>query len=60
MVGDTTTDVATARAAAVPVIAVSFGYRDREAAALEADVLVDRLDEIPAAAYRLLGQPAIR
>jgi phosphoglycolate phosphatase len=60
MVGDTTTDVATARAAAVPVIAVSFGYRDREAAALEADVVVDRLDEIPAAAYRLLGQPAIR
>jgi phosphoglycolate phosphatase len=56
MVGDTMTDVATARAAGVPVIAVSFGYRDGDAAALEADLVVDRLDEIPAVAYRLLGQ----
>jgi phosphoglycolate phosphatase len=60
MVGDTTTDVATARAAGVPVIAVSFGYRDREAAALDADHIVDRLDEIPAAAYRLLARATIR
>jgi phosphoglycolate phosphatase len=60
MVGDTTTDVETARAAGVPVIAVSFGYRDRDAVALDADHIVDRLDEIPAAAYRLLAQAVIR
>jgi phosphoglycolate phosphatase len=60
MVGDTTTDVETARAADVPVIAVSFGYRDRDAGALDADHIVDRLDEIPAAAYRLLAQAVIR
>jgi phosphoglycolate phosphatase len=54
MVGDSTTDVATARAAKVPVIAVSYGYRDVEAAALGADRLVDRLDEVPAAVAALL------
>jgi len=54
MVGDSTTDVATARAARVPVIAVSYGYHDREAAALGADRLIDRLDEVPAAVAELL------
>jgi phosphoglycolate phosphatase len=55
MVGDSMTDVATARAAKVPVIAVSYGYRDVEAAALGADRLVDRLDQVPAAVAELLG-----
>jgi phosphoglycolate phosphatase len=55
MVGDSMTDIATARAAKVPVIAVSYGYRDVEAAALGADRLVDRLDELPAAVAELLG-----
>ncbi|MCC6948479.1 MAG: phosphoglycolate phosphatase [Bradyrhizobiaceae bacterium] len=54
MIGDSMTDVATARAARVPVIAVSYGYRDREAAALGADRLIDRLDEVPAALAELL------
>lgn len=60
MVGDSTTDIATARGANVPVIAVSFGYRDRSAEALGADHVVDRLDEIPATVSRLLAQPARR
>jgi phosphoglycolate phosphatase len=60
MVGDSTTDVATARAAKVPVIAVSFGYRDRDAGQLGADHVVDRFDEIPAAVNLLLVQPASR
>ena len=55
MVGDSVTDVATARAAKVPVIAVSFGYRDRSVQALGADRVIDRLDEIPDAVARLLG-----
>jgi phosphoglycolate phosphatase len=58
MVGDSTTDVATARSAKVPVIAVSFGYRDRSAEALGADHVVDRLEEIPAIASRLLVRPS--
>jgi len=55
MVGDSITDVATARAAKVPVIAVSFGYRDRSVEALDADEIVDRLEQVPASAMRLLG-----
>jgi phosphoglycolate phosphatase len=55
MVGDSVVDVATARAARVPVIAVSFGYRNVEADALGADVLVDRLDQVPAAVDDLLS-----
>jgi phosphoglycolate phosphatase len=54
MVGDSAVDVATARAAMVPVIAVSYGYRSGEAAALGADRLVDRLDEVPEAVAALL------
>ena len=55
MVGDSITDVATARAAKVPVIAVSFGYRDRSVEALGADKIVDRLEQVPEAAARLLA-----
>jgi phosphoglycolate phosphatase len=56
MVGDSVVDVATARAARVPVIAVSFGYRSVEADALGADILVDRLDQVPGAVETLLGR----
>jgi phosphoglycolate phosphatase len=55
MVGDSVVDVATARAAKVPAIAVSFGYRDVEADALGADLLIDRLEQVPAAVAELLG-----
>jgi phosphoglycolate phosphatase len=56
MVGDSVVDVATARAAEVPVIAVSFGYRAVEADALGADLLVDRLDQVPDAVDVLLAR----
>jgi phosphoglycolate phosphatase len=55
MVGDSRTDVATARAANVPVIAVSFGYSDVPANELGADRLVDRLIDVPDAAAELLA-----
>jgi phosphoglycolate phosphatase len=54
MVGDSITDVSTARAAKVPVIAVSFGYRDSSVEALGADAIVHHLSEVPQAAARLL------
>jgi phosphoglycolate phosphatase len=60
MVGDSATDVATARAAAVPVIAVSFGYREGTVESLGADHVVDRLDEIPALLTRLQYRSADR
>lgn len=50
-VGDSITDTTTARAAAVPCVAFSFGYSDRPATELGADRLIDHWDElIPALA----------
>jgi len=45
-VGDSETDVMTARAAGVAVVLVSYGYTDRPAAELGADRVYDSLDEI--------------
>jgi phosphoglycolate phosphatase len=47
VVGDSMTDVATARAAGVPIIAVAFGYADRPAAALGADAVIASFDALP-------------
>lgn len=55
MVGDSATDVATARAAGVPVILVSYGYTPEPASALGGDAVTDDFREIPALARRLLG-----
>ena len=56
MVGDAATDIGAARAAGVPVVAVSFGYTDVPAAELGADALIDHFAELPATARRLLGR----
>lgn len=49
MVGDNANDVGTARAAGVPVIAVSYGYPRMPVADLGADRVIDRMDQLPAA-----------
>lgn len=54
MIGDSITDVATARAAKVPVILVSYGYTPEPAHTLGADRVVDDFAEIPEAAKALL------
>jgi phosphoglycolate phosphatase len=54
MIGDSATDVATARAAEVPVVLVSFGYTPEPAHTLGGDIVVDHFADIPAAARRLL------
>jgi phosphoglycolate phosphatase len=46
MVGDSATDVGAARNAAVPVVAVSFGYTRIPPAELGADALIDHFDEL--------------
>jgi phosphoglycolate phosphatase len=46
MVGDSMNDVAAAKAAGMQVVAVSFGYTLVAPAALGADVLIDRFDEL--------------
>jgi phosphoglycolate phosphatase len=55
VVGDSTTDVATARAAGIPVIAVEFGYSDRPATALGADVVVASFAALPKAVEGLMS-----
>jgi phosphoglycolate phosphatase len=53
MIGDSVTDVATARAARAPVILVSYGYTPEPAASLGADAVTDHFAEIPALARAL-------
>lgn len=45
LVGDSDVDLATARAARVPMIAVSFGYSDPPVATLQPDALIDHYDD---------------
>ena len=49
MVGDSETDILTARAAGAPVIAVPFGYTTIAPEALGADILIQHFDELPSA-----------
>jgi phosphoglycolate phosphatase len=52
-IGDSPTDVATARAAGVPVVAVNWGYTRIAPAALGADALIADFAALPAALARL-------
>jgi phosphoglycolate phosphatase len=54
MVGDSPTDIATARAAHVPVVGVTFGYTPVAPAELGADVLISHFDDLEAALGALL------
>jgi phosphoglycolate phosphatase len=54
MIGDSATDVATARAAGAKVILVSYGYTPEPARDLGADAVVDDFSEITEIAMRLL------
>jgi phosphoglycolate phosphatase len=53
MVGDSMTDVTTARNAGVPVIAVDFGYTETPPAEFGADRLIGHFDALPAAIAEL-------
>lgn len=55
MVGDSMTDVATARAAAVPVIAVDFGYTEIAPAELGADRLISHFNALPGVVMELVS-----
>lgn len=56
MVGDSRTDIATAQAAGIPSICVSFGYTDIAARDLGADIVIDHFDEFDAALNRIVAQ----
>lgn len=54
MVGDLVTDIDTARAAPVPIIAVDFGYNDGPIAKLAPDRIIGHFDALPEAIVALL------
>jgi phosphoglycolate phosphatase len=54
MVGDSMTDVATARAAGIPVVAVDFGYTETPPHELGADRLISHFDALPQAIRQLV------
>jgi phosphoglycolate phosphatase len=54
-VGDSMIDVATARAARVPIVGVSFGFSEQPLRAQDLDALIDSFAELPAVARRLLA-----
>lgn len=55
MVGDSYSDVAAAKAAGVPVVAVSFGYPDRPIREHGPDLVIDHFDELFGAVQRLVA-----
>ena len=55
LVGDTETDLATARAAGVPVALVTFGPEGKDIARLQPDALLEHYEHLPALAGRLIS-----
>jgi len=57
MVGDSLTDLATAKAASVPAILVSFGYATSSLDGFAPEAVIDHFDELEARAHALLNGP---
>ena len=53
MVGDSVTDIDTAKAAGVPVIAVDFGYTERPVSHFNPDRIISHFDQLPDAVQAL-------
>jgi phosphoglycolate phosphatase len=58
MVGDSQTDIATARAALVPVVAVDFGYSEIPMTELNPDKIISTYNALPGVIAMLLEPPA--
>ena len=56
MVGDSKTDVYTARAAQVPVVAVDFGYSDLPIASLKPDRIISSFSDLPRTVAGLVAE----
>jgi len=56
MVGDSGTDIDTAKAAGVPIVAVTFGYTDVHVRELSPDAIIDHYDELIPAIERILAR----
>jgi phosphoglycolate phosphatase len=55
MIGDSLTDIRTARAAAVPVIAVDFGYSEKPVTSYAPDRVIGDFSQLPAAIAAVLS-----
>jgi phosphoglycolate phosphatase len=60
MLGDSSTDVATARAGAIPVVAVSFGYSEVPVESLGADRIIHHFDALWATVAELVAAAPAR
>jgi phosphoglycolate phosphatase len=60
MVGDSGTDVRTSRAAAVPIVAVDFGYSEVPMAQLNPHRLIGSFAELPSAIAEIEGQGILK
>lgn len=59
MIGDSVTDIDTAKAAGIPVVAVDFGYTDRHVREFEPSAIISHFDELTLPlAERLIGAAA--
>lgn len=56
MIGDSGTDIRTARAANIPVIAVDFGYTEAPIETLHPDLVISSYAELPPAIARVAGR----
>lgn len=56
MIGDSKTDIDTAKAAGIPVVAVPFGYTEIPVAELAPDAIAQSFRDIPEAVARLVGR----
>lgn len=54
MIGDSRTDIATAKAAGIPSICVPFGYTDVPIETLSPDLVIQHFDELPGAVRKVL------
>jgi phosphoglycolate phosphatase len=55
MIGDSETDIKTAKAAEIPIVAVSFGYSVDPVASFGPDAIIDDYRHLPRAIERFLG-----
>jgi len=55
MIGDSETDIATAKAAGIPVVAVNFGYSIEPVAIYGPDVVIGHFDELEPALARIVA-----
>ncbi len=59
MVGDSLTDIATAKAAGIPVVAVPFGYTEAPVESYAPDVVIEHFDDLVEAVERMVGATGI-